>query len=120
MAEGSRGRSWWHTLPGILTGLAGLVTATAGLLLALDQLGVFDKSPNGGHVVGPTLIAVPRVIDLTPDAARRALEQAGLRLGQTEHIRAVPRLVGHVTGQDPKPGTQVKAGTAVKLYVGRP
>ena len=41
MAEG---KSFWSSLPGILTALAGLVTAIGGLLLAFDQAGLFDKT----------------------------------------------------------------------------
>lgn len=41
--------SWWHTLPGTLTALSGVVTAVAGLLVALNQTGFFnfkDKPPS--------------------------------------------------------------------------
>lgn len=41
MAEG---KSFWSSLPGILTALAGLVTAIGGLLLAFDQAGLFGKT----------------------------------------------------------------------------
>lgn len=38
--------SFWKTLPGILTGLAALVTATAGLVAALTAAGVIgSKAP---------------------------------------------------------------------------
>ena len=38
------GKSFWSSLPGILTALAGLVTAIGGLLLAFDQAGLFGKT----------------------------------------------------------------------------
>lgn len=41
MAEESK--SFWTTLPGILTGLAALITAIGGLML------IFNKSPNSNH-----------------------------------------------------------------------
>lgn len=41
MAEG---KSFWSSLPGVLTALAGLVTAIGGLLLAFDQAGLFGKT----------------------------------------------------------------------------
>lgn len=34
----AKGRNWWLTLPGILTGLAGLISATTGLVVAIHQL----------------------------------------------------------------------------------
>jgi hypothetical protein len=33
-----KGRSWWLTLPGLLTGLAGLISAITGLVVAVHQL----------------------------------------------------------------------------------
>ena len=33
-------QNWWTTVPGLLTGLAGIVTAVTGLILALHQAGV--------------------------------------------------------------------------------
>ena len=37
--EGSRTehRSWWQTLPGVLTAFASVITAAAGLIVALNQ-----------------------------------------------------------------------------------
>jgi hypothetical protein len=36
---------WWTTAPGMLTALAGVITAVTGLILGLHQIGVFDDSP---------------------------------------------------------------------------
>ena len=47
-AKGSEGerRSWWSTLPGVLTALAALLTAVSGLVALLVQTGLFGaKSP---------------------------------------------------------------------------
>src|SRR5215470_18685424 len=35
----STGSSWWQTLPGILTGLAAIVTAATGLIVAFNHTG---------------------------------------------------------------------------------
>ena len=44
MNEGdTSARSWWQTLPGILTAIAGLITAVAGLLVALHQIGLLGN-----------------------------------------------------------------------------
>jgi hypothetical protein len=37
-SEPAGSRSWWLTLPGILTGLAGLISAVTGLVVAVHQL----------------------------------------------------------------------------------
>lgn len=36
--------NWWQTVPGILTAVAALITATGGLLLVMNQIGCLDKS----------------------------------------------------------------------------
>ena len=38
MSEPGQGRSWWTTLPGVLTGVAALLTAVTGLVVALLPL----------------------------------------------------------------------------------
>jgi hypothetical protein len=37
-------RSWWQTLPGILTAIAGIITAITGLIVALHQTELFESS----------------------------------------------------------------------------
>jgi len=39
MADEEKAKSWWQTLPGIITSLTAGVTAVAGLLVALKQVG---------------------------------------------------------------------------------
>lgn len=39
------GRSWWSTVPGVITALAGLVTAVGGFLVVLSQLGFWKDRP---------------------------------------------------------------------------
>ncbi|MBU0946777.1 MAG: hypothetical protein KJ804_08970 [Proteobacteria bacterium] len=50
-------KSFWTTLPGILTGMAGLITAIGGLLVILDQIEVFhpnnDKRITDQTMPGP-------------------------------------------------------------------
>jgi hypothetical protein len=41
-------RSWWQTLPGILTAIAGIITALTSLIAILYQAGLFGSGPNGG------------------------------------------------------------------------
>lgn len=51
MNEGPRSNGWWQTLPGILTATTGTITALAGLIVALNQVGLFDgESRTPPHV----------------------------------------------------------------------
>lgn len=43
----SEKKSFWTTLPGILTGLAMLISAISGLLFTLHAIGVFEPVKNG-------------------------------------------------------------------------
>jgi hypothetical protein len=43
MSEQGQGRSWWTTLPGILTGVAALLTAVTGLVVALLPIFVAQR-----------------------------------------------------------------------------
>jgi hypothetical protein len=43
MADERDGHKWWQTLSGILTGSAGFLTAIAGLVVAVNQLGIFES-----------------------------------------------------------------------------
>ena len=38
--RGATGRSWWTTLPGVLTAIAAVLTAVTGLVAVLAQQGV--------------------------------------------------------------------------------
>ncbi|MGG5885927.1 hypothetical protein ACLF3G_02235 [Falsiroseomonas sp. HC035] len=59
MAEPAPGRSWWTTLPGILTGVAALLTAVTGLLAVLLPLLQGRAEPRGNTVVTPA-VSPPR------------------------------------------------------------
>jgi hypothetical protein len=39
MTDAANPKSWWQTLPGIITGLTAIVTALAGLVVAIQQTG---------------------------------------------------------------------------------
>ena len=74
MAEG---KSFWSSLPGILTALAGLVTALGGLLLAFDQAGLFGKRETATDT-------------MAPPAAPALLERIGVTEAPRVMLRGVP------------------------------
>ena len=47
MSDDTGGRSWWSTVPGMLTALAGLITAVGGLLTIMAQNGYLNGRPTG-------------------------------------------------------------------------
>ena len=66
-------KSFWTTLPGLITAIAGLITAIGGFLLILNQIGVFDtqngfEDGNGSPgVFSPKVsLSVPRQISPAP------------------------------------------------------
>jgi hypothetical protein len=44
--DGGRSRSWWVTLPGMLTAAAGLISAITGLVVAVQQLRPTSHTPS--------------------------------------------------------------------------
>lgn len=41
--EPPKSQSWWQTLPGIMTAVAAIITATTGLIVALNNAGAFSR-----------------------------------------------------------------------------
>jgi len=76
-----------------------------------------DQAVNVTVSNGKEQATVPLLIALTsPDAARIALEDAGLRLGTVEE-RASNQPAGYVLDQSPADGTQIDAGSLVSITV---
>lgn len=69
--EPPKSQSWWQTLPGILTAVAGIMTASTGLILALNQVGVFSRASTSAS---PTPIAVLSVNPSAKPAAGSGTE----------------------------------------------
>jgi hypothetical protein len=81
MTEDDPKKSWWHTLPGIITGLTATITALGGLVVAINQTNWFSRAePDAtsaesevATTTGPNeLTAQPEqstAADMPPDAA---------------------------------------------------
>jgi hypothetical protein len=72
MAEPAPGRSWWTTLPGVLTGVAALLTAVTGLLAALLPLLHGRAEPRGTTVVPAVVTPAVAPHPSAPGPARQA------------------------------------------------
>jgi len=59
MSDDEKAKSWWQTLPGMLAGVAAIISASAALLVAINQGGWFSRSGadltrrDGAHVAVP-------------------------------------------------------------------
>lgn len=78
MSEHKSDTSWWQTMPGVLTGIAAVITALGGMIAVVYQSGLLSR-----QVLNPPP-ARPRVAD------RRAVEDAHPHSGELGQIR-----VGH-------------------------
>ena len=92
--EKTQARSWWKTLPGVLTAIAGILTATTGLLVALNQMGILPHKPSQMPVPHARLPVPPLagqgqgVVVPPPPAAPdicARLEGRSLELNANEH-----------------------------------
>ena len=93
------------------------VWALAGVgLLALLALVLALTLGRGG-----VKVAVPDLRGMTEDQARKALEEAGLRVGEVSYsyIKKASEKTGVVVAQDPEPGIMVKKGEKVNITVTR-
>jgi hypothetical protein len=66
------------------------------------------------------IVEVPDVVRQSLDKAKKALEESGLTKGEVVEQRGVLPIgvmVGEILRQDPRPGTRIPAGSAVKLVV---
>jgi len=93
---------------------SGLVVGTEPPAGTEVERGSFVKLLISG---GDATIEVPRVIDLTEDQARTAIELSGLEIGELV-LEASPVIeAGIVMAQDPPSGSLVAAGTKVDLVL---
>lgn len=55
-SENSKSKSWWTTLPGIITAIAALITATGGLIVILNSTGCLKHEPvNPNNINEPVI-----------------------------------------------------------------
>jgi hypothetical protein len=70
----SKTESWWKTIPGMLTATAGFITALAGLLAVLYQVGLIGgKAPsaqNSPTVTAPSLSGTTAPVSAAPNGTK--------------------------------------------------
>lgn len=66
MGDRPEGQKWWQTVSGILTAAAAIITAVTGLIVALQQVGVFDRPITAGS---PTQNKTVSLLETAKDRA---------------------------------------------------
>lgn len=97
-------KSFWSTIPGIITAIATLITAIGGFLVVLNQIGVFgpqsDPKPDEKKVVTGTADqsqvqnltdAEVKLKQMELEAKLRAMEQRLAQQGQTSSAQGGPQ-----------------------------
>ncbi len=91
MAEDQEPRRWWLTMPAILGGLATLIGAVSGLIVALDQVGVLNGGPAPGAPETPAVAGEARPASPSTEASRETRPDAGSGFRTVElFLRADP------------------------------
>lgn len=117
-------RSYWSSVPGLVTGLAGLLTAVVGLVAVLIQLGVIggkDSSSGTGGTTGTTVAGSgstnsttePRTFEVKPaalDFPPADAREKTVTITNTSATAALAPLQSTVVGSNPERFT-VSAGT---------
>ena len=94
MDEEPKSKSWWQTLPGILTAVTGIITAVTGLVVALNQTRFFSgeskQAPSSGSMTTPSAERVPptAVEKTTPKADTLASTNAAADFPATLSIES--------------------------------
>ncbi len=81
--EPPKSQSWWQTLPGILTAVATFITASTGLIVALNNMGVFS---NEAKSASPT--PTPTVV-LSASPTAKLAASSGLEVPGPTEIDAI-------------------------------
>ncbi|MGH9245620.1 MAG: PASTA domain-containing protein [Acidimicrobiales bacterium] len=103
-------KPWWLIPIGVAV-VAALAVVAFLVLRGDDVARGFTK----GTTVPP--LVVPDLSSLTEEAATAALEEAGLALGEVQHLHNPSAPPGQVTGQSIPANTEVESGTPVGLDV---
>ncbi len=62
-------KSFWQTVPGVITAVAALVTAVGGLIGILVQSGLFGSGDDQRAVATPPSVEASTIVDQTPSSA---------------------------------------------------
>src|SRR5215471_10088953 len=75
------GSNWWQTMPGILTGLAAIVTAVTGLIVAFNHTGSRSEQVSQAASASPSSGASTSASSTTPPTERQPARSSGAASG---------------------------------------
>lgn len=106
------------------TSLSETLLRISGAIDLLEEVLVEGEGEQGLQIkVGSSpsiIVEVPNVVRQPLEKARKTLEEAGLTAGEIveqKGVLPVGVMAGDILRQEPKPGTKLPAGSAVKLVV---
>jgi hypothetical protein len=91
MADEEKPKSWWHTLPGVITSVAAAITAVAGLVAAVKQTGWFDQRMGKAAVTSDATVNTPPTLGgaAKADSKPVVVEPAGAALSSDGTAQSV-------------------------------
>ncbi len=89
MSDEGASKSWWQTLPGIITGIAAIVTAVSGLVVAVQQTGWFASSIKEATKMP---VSVSASVGSSGVSAQNATTAAPSSLDRGAHAVELPKL----------------------------
>jgi hypothetical protein len=100
----SESKGWWQTLPGLLTAGAAILTAFTGLLVALNQMGLFHRAHAPASAQSATSVSAPSSDSQAPaeDSASVPLTlpaNASLQTGTAVYTLLAARVSPYAPGQ---------------------
>lgn len=116
----SENKSFWATFPGILTGIAGIITAVGGLLYILYQMEVIGPKQNRPQQPPSEETVVPNVVGLSLREARTKLSNKNLNTVKVRDSTTETNQPETIIKQMPISGRRVPSNTEVTLVVARP
>jgi serine/threonine protein kinase len=109
------GRSWSGIVLGLLAALAVLLVAIALIFRGNAPVAIPSGSPSPSVSASQGTVTVPSLVGLKEADAKKALETAGLKVGDTRQVDGPD---GIIVDSSPAAGDLVAPGTPVTLFVG--
>lgn len=83
-------KSWWSTLPGILTGIAAIITALGGFIAILSTSGILHLSTSPSLVEQPTTVTATELVSTLTPLPIRTLISTQETPGACRNVTEIP------------------------------
>ena len=82
--------SWWHTIPGVLTAIAAVITAVTGLIGVFHQIGTFDPEVRVSQIKKVDVQQIREVVQEQMKAEKAKLDALNLQAQLLSNTDARP------------------------------